>query len=98
MPTPNLEVELCAARTAFNETGDISPSNLQAVGERYQALLSEYLNKLHKPPMSVSMAAPNERHYGSHATATQLNYKDSIQWAEGEQKRVVVVLEKGSKK
>lgn len=98
MSTPNLEVELCAARTAFNEIGTTSPSNLQALGERYQALLGEYLSKLHKPPMAVSIASPHERHQGSHATATQLNYKDSIEWAEGEQKRVVAVLEKGSRR
>ena len=99
MQTTNLEMELVGARAAFN-TMEANPlPNRQALGDRYCALLDEYLNKLRQQKTSATSFSPYYVQPRSRmGQATAVDYKSLIEWAEAEKARVVSALEDGKKK
>ena len=85
MPPPQFEVELVNARHLFYEALEKS-AHVQEAGERYGALLSQYLEKMRKHVKgSVVRHSYNQSSLG---TAAQLDYASTIKWAIAEQERV----------
>ncbi len=91
MSPPQLEVELVNARTMFNEALEVLNPDSHELGERYLALLGEYLVKLRQQP-DLTDAQSDPSHRASLGTATKTAYQDSVQWAQAEQEKVSAAL------
>jgi hypothetical protein len=68
--------------------------NRQVLGDRYCALLDEYLNKLRQQKTSTTSFSPYYVQPRSRmGQATAVDYKSLVEWAEAEKMRVVSTLE-----
>jgi hypothetical protein len=103
MSPPQFEVDLLAARDAFDEAARRSAPTLREAGERYVALLDEYLGRLRRGHGSAPAPCPGQNYAqpSSLGTATKMAFRDSAEWARSERERVearVADGEKGGKK
>ena len=70
MSPPQFEVELVAARAAFNEALEDSAPGLPGAAERYGALLDEYMGRLRRHSRSAPAAGPTRGHPSSLGAAS----------------------------
>lgn len=103
MPARQPEIEMFRARDAFNEAlGKSAPAKIEA-GERYLALLDEYLERLRRDSRRAPRLPPGQSYAqpSSLSTATKRDFCDSMEWARSERKTVAAHLtasKKGGKK
>ena len=102
MSPPQFEVDLLAARDAFEEAAAKSAPTLREAGGRYVALLDEYLGRLRRGYSSAPAPAPwpgqTYARPGSLGTATKMAFQDSAAWARSERGRVEARLAADEKK
>ena len=100
MSPPQFEVDLLAARDAFEEAAAKSAPTLREAGGQYIALLDEYLGRLRRGHSSASAPWPRQTsaQLGSLGTATKMAFQDSAEWARSERGRVEARIAADEKK
>jgi hypothetical protein len=100
MSPPQFEVDLLAARDAFEEAAAKSAPALREAGGRYIALLDEYLGGLRRGYSSAPAPWPGQTYArpGSLGAATKMAFQDSAEWARAERGRVEARIAADEKK